>query len=166
MEKRISDKIHELLNTQIANELNSSRLYLAISQWADYNGYFGIAKLYRKYSEEELVHMNKIYSYLQDRNALPAVPATKMYATNFKDVQFVVNETFVHEKEVSGNWKDIWLAAMVEKDGHTFDLAMWFLHEQTEEEAKAINLNDKLERCGLDKIGIQLFDEFCEEQAG
>jgi len=70
----ISKEIEGLLNQRILEEEKSSRLYLSMSKWLDFNGYFGASKLWKKYSDEEFEHSKKAYSYLEDLNILPTVP--------------------------------------------------------------------------------------------
>ena len=51
--KRISDNIEKILNTQIANEMNSSALYRAMGNCLEYSGWNGASKLWKKYADEE-----------------------------------------------------------------------------------------------------------------
>ena len=46
--KRISDKLDTLVNEQIKHEEESSRLYRAMAECLDFNGWTGAAKLYHK----------------------------------------------------------------------------------------------------------------------
>ena len=64
----ISEKIIQLLNYRIQQEEFSSRLYLAMSVWLDFKGYFGASKLWKKYSEEEKAHSEWAYKYLLELN--------------------------------------------------------------------------------------------------
>jgi len=153
--KRISDKIHSALNTQLKNELDSSRLYLAMSQWLEFNGWFGGAKLWKKYADEELVHVDRFYKYMQDRNAMPSTPVAKEQPTAFKGIKEIVQTSYEHEVQVSTWIRDIALMALSEKDLHTYDLMMEFIREQTEEEAKTLYWVDRIEM--LEKQGASLF---------
>ena len=65
--KRISDNIEKILNTQIANEMNSSILYRAMGNCLEYNGWNGASKLWKKYSLEETGHAEKIINYMQEK---------------------------------------------------------------------------------------------------
>ena len=61
----ISNNIENLINYRISQEEYSSRLYLAMSNWLQNNGYNGASKLFKKWTDEEMVHANFSYSYLQ-----------------------------------------------------------------------------------------------------
>ena len=61
MAKRISDGIEAILNKQIKHEYDNSRLYLAMANCLEFNGWFGAASLWKKYSDDEITHgENKI----------------------------------------------------------------------------------------------------------
>ena len=61
----INKKIEELINYRIVEEEKSARLYLAMSQWLDYNGFAGAAKLWKKYSDEEIEHAAMALEWLR-----------------------------------------------------------------------------------------------------
>ena len=46
--KRISEELEKRINTHIELEENSSRLYRAMGEWFEYNGWFNAAKLWKK----------------------------------------------------------------------------------------------------------------------
>src|SRR3972149_5166936 len=72
--KRLPQLLVDDLNKHVQAEAYSSQIYLAMASWLEDKGYIGGAKLFRKYSEEELTHMHKIYQYLLDRDFLPVTP--------------------------------------------------------------------------------------------
>ena len=51
----ISNNIENLINYRISQEEYSSRLYLAMSNWLQNNGYDGASKLFKKWADEEMV---------------------------------------------------------------------------------------------------------------
>ena len=135
-ESRLSPKIEKLLNKQIQLELESSQLYRSISCWLDNEGWVTATKYYFKSAQEELVHMDKLYEYIFDKNGKAITPGSEKPKEVFKDIKTVLNESLRHEMNVTKNWNDIANAAMSEKDNDTYALAQWFLKEQIEEEAK------------------------------
>ena len=110
--KRLSDKIYNMLNEQIRNEHESSTLYLTMSQWLDYNGWSGGAKLWKKYSDEELSHRDKFYSYIQDRDCMPKTLATKEQPISFDCVKDIAEASYKHEIQVTEWIKQISLASI------------------------------------------------------
>ena len=143
--KRISDNIEKILNAQIANEMNSSALYRAMGNCLEYNGWVGASKLWKKYSTEETGHAEKIINYMQDRDCMPIIPATTLPQQKFEGIEDIVAKSDEHEILISSQWKKIASEAMKEADLMTFELAQWFIKEQTSEEKKMIYWKDRIE---------------------
>lgn len=156
---RLSDSMVKFLNEQIKNELNSSQIYRAISCWCDDKGYISPCKYYKKSAQEELVHMEKIYEYLFDKNCKAKTPACNEAKDNYKDIYEVLEQSLEHEIQVTKNWNDIADQALKEKDNDTYTLAQWFISENREEEQKFrdIIFNARLEDTPLWKI-MSLFE--------
>ena len=57
--ERLNSSIQSILNQQIKNELISSQIYRAMSMCLDAKGYVNASKVYFKYANEELEHINK-----------------------------------------------------------------------------------------------------------
>ena len=143
--KRLSDNIEKILNTQIANEMNSSALYRAMGNCLEYNGWVGAAKLWKKYSIEETGHAEKIINYMQDRDCMPIIPATTLPQQKFEGIEDIVAKSDEHEILVTSRWKKIASEAMKAAVLMSFELAQWFVNEQIEEEAKMIYWLDRIE---------------------
>lgn len=144
MGKRISDNVEAILNKQIKHEFDNSRLYLSMSQCLEFNGWFGAAKLWKKYSDEEIGHGEKIMSYMQDRDCKPTTPDTTQPTKDYKGIKEIVNLSDKREVETTAEWKNIAMTAWKEGDILTFNLAQVFLNEQVEEEAKTIYWRDRI----------------------
>lgn len=138
--ERLSNKITDLLNTQIANELYSSQVYRGMSAWLDDQGWMGGSGLFFKYADEELSHMSKIYKYLYEKNCKAVVPSVKEAPQNFKDVRALVDAALTHEIKITKNWNDIANKAKAEEDNDTYSFALGFVNEQREEEEKIRNI--------------------------
>jgi len=142
-EKRLSDKITKILNDQIKNELQSSQIYRGMTCWLDSKGWNDAAKYFLKSSQEELIHMEKVYQYLFDRNVVAKVPVTEDVKQEFEDLRNVVEESLKHEMEITKNWEEISKLAKEENDNTTYEFAQWFSKEQIEEENKFRDMLDK-----------------------
>lgn len=159
-DKRISDKIIQLLNKQIKIEGESSQLYLAISQWCKYTGYENSAALFAKYSDEERGHMKQVYEYLQDRDIQPVTPdLSKPFPQTFSSIVDIYKAAYEHEKFVTSSFSNIATACNSEGDFMTLEFAMAFLKEQKEEEAKTKIYVDQLSLLSTDKLSLYLFDK-------
>ena len=148
----ISKKIEDLINFRIVEEEKSSRLYLAMSKWLDYNGYAGAAKLWKKYSDEEMVHANWAYEYLQDLDILPEVPALEKPTCEFKGLPEICKLSFSHEELVTKQCMELAKAAQAEGDYMTLQLAQKYLAEQVEEIAKITKILDLIQMQGGESI--------------
>jgi ferritin len=137
-----------MLNNQIQRELESSQIYKAMSSFLDSKGWIGGQKLFFKYGQEEMVHHDKIYQYLFDKNCRAVTPAVEPVQGDYKDIREILEISLSHEIEVTKNWNDIAEAAKKEGDNDTYTLAQWFLTEQIEEENKVREL--------LFKIGLEI----------
>ena len=155
----ISKKIEDLINYRIIEEEKSSRLYLAMSKWLNYNGYVGSSNLWKKYSDEEMVHAQKAYEYLEDLDILPKVPALPEPSTNYESLPQIVKLSYAHELEITRQVNELAKAALEEGDFMTLPLAQFYTTEQTEEIKKLTTILDKLEAFGDDKIALRLLDD-------
>lgn len=141
--KRISEKLEQMIQTQIVNEENSSRLYRAMGEWLEFNGYTGSAKLFKKYGEEEMEHAHKFADYLQDRDCLPFVQSLKEQPKSFNGLKDILEQGYNHEIQVSKWITEIASQAISEKDLICYQFLNPLLAEQIEEEAKMLYWLDR-----------------------
>lgn len=154
----ISDKIVQLMNYRIEQEELSSRLYKAMAVWLDFHGFSGAAKVWYKYSEEELVHKEWAYQYLLDLNIKPVTPSLEKPQNDFKGLPNIISLSLEHEIKIADQCKTLAQSASSEGDFMTLELAMRYLKEQVEELAKVQMWVDKLNAFGDDKIALRLLD--------
>lgn len=167
MAEILSTKIKTLINQQIQKEQTNSLAYLAMGNWFNYNGWFGGAKLYKIYSEDEIIHRDKFIKYLLDMDSMPIVPSSTFdtIVNDFKDVKEILVKSYEREVATTNSIKAIKEAALIEKDFVTADFLDWFLLEQIEELNKTQALIDRAEM--LEKNGAPLadLDKFMKKQA-
>lgn len=154
----ISNTMIDLVNYRIEQEEYSSRLYLAMSNWADVNGYNGAAKLWKAYSNEELGHAEWSYQYLRDLNILPVTPAVKEPEQQFEGLKDIVLKSYKHELDITKQCQEFASKAQQEGDFMTFTLAEKFLKEQIDELAKTNYWVDRLKAFGTEKVALRLLD--------
>jgi ferritin len=154
----ISKKIEDLINYRIVEEEKSSRLYLAMAKWLNFNGYTGASKLWTKYSEEEAAHAGWAYSYLEDLDILPCVPALEQPREKFKSLPEICELSYQHELAITTQCNELAKAAVAEGDYMTLQLAQKYLAEQTEELGKLTTWLDKLEAFGDSPEALRLLD--------
>jgi ferritin len=163
--KRLSEKLEKALNIQLNHEWDNSRLYYRFSQCLDFNGWFGAAKLFKKYSDEEMIHMNKIVEFLKDRDCNPIIDGLEAFPCDFKGIEDIVNQSYDREIDTSDRIKEIALSALGEKDLTTYGFLQWFVLEQIEEESKTLYWVDRIKMMNLNKVSLFFLDEEMEDKA-
>lgn len=156
----------KLLNYRIEQEEFSSRLYLAMSIWLDYNGYGGAAKLWKIYSNEEMGHAQWTYQYLLDLDVMPVVPSIKQPTLEFNGLPDVVLLSKQHEDEVTIQCQQLAGEALKSADFMTLELAQRYLKEQVDELAKTQYWIDWLNASGTEKTVLRLLDNEMAQVAG
>lgn len=154
----ISKKIEDLINFRIVEEEKSSRLYLAMSKWLNFHGYTGAGKLWAKYSDEEMIHAKKAYSYLEELDILPKVPSLEEPQAEFKGLKDICKLSYDHELLITQQCNELATSALEEKDFMTLALAQWYLTEQTEEIGKTVYWLDRVDAFGESKEALRLLD--------
>lgn len=71
----ITKTIEAALNEQIALEGYASNLYLSMASWCDEQGLQGCAQFMYHQSDEERVHMLKIFHYIGEVDGKAVVPS-------------------------------------------------------------------------------------------
>lgn len=144
-EARLIPAITEILNKQIANELESSQIYRSMSAWLDDKGWIGGSALFFKYADEELAHMSSIYKYIYEKNCRAIVPPCNPVPIDYPGVREVAEAALAHEMKVTADWTAIANLAKDNNDHDTYTLAMKFVNEQREEEEKMRNILFKMD---------------------
>jgi len=155
----LSEKMQGLLKFRIEQEELSSRLYQSMAQFLEYNGFEGAAKLWYKYSAEELTHAKLVTQFLLDLDYLPPLPAIKEPSLEFEGLIDIINKSYEHEYTVTQQCKDLAIEAFKENDLLTYGIAQKLVNEQAEELAKTMLWKDKIESFGSDKIALRFLDE-------
>ena len=81
----------------------------------------------------------------------------------WKEALDVFQDTYKHEKLITGLINEIADVALTEKDFATFSFLQWFVTEQVEEESTALLILDKIKLIGENKTGLFFLDR---EMAG
>ncbi len=154
----IKSNLIELLNYRIQREQYSSRVYHAMYLWLQDIGYTGAAKLWKKYSEEELKHASWAENYLLSLDIKPDVRSLEQPKCEFTGLDDVVMCTLDHELLITNECNELAKIALSEMDMMTFNLGMKYVNEQVEELEKAYDLVNRLKLFGTDPVSLRLFD--------
>ena len=79
----ISKKLEQALNEQLALEAYASYAYLAMASWMENEGYEGTAKFLYAQSDEERMHMLKLFHYINEVGGFAISPAVSAPLTSF-----------------------------------------------------------------------------------
>lgn len=151
-------KIEKLLQEQIEVESNSSYAYLAAASWCEVNGLEGAAAFFYNQSDEERVHMIKLFKYLNEKGGHALVPVNKKQKSDFKNIIDLIKYFYESEKGVSTSVNKVIYVANQEQDYTTLNFLQWYVTEQHEEETLARMLLDKIKLIGLTGNGLYLID--------
>lgn len=159
----LSTGITKLLNYRIEEEENSSRLYLSMYLWLTNAGYLGAGKLFKKYSDEELLHASKAKEMLLANGIQPFTALLKEPAQEFESLPKVIRAAYIHEVEITNQCYELTKVAFAENNYMVAELGLWYSKEQVEELDKFQNLLDRLEAFGEGSDLLrELDDEMCE----
>lgn len=155
----ISQKLIDLLNYRIQQEEYSSRMYLAMSMYLNDKGYLGAAKLWKKYSDEEMTHAHWAYSFLLDLGLQPKVPSLDAPPQTFEGLVDIVYKSYQHEVVVYNQCSELAKAAMAEGNMLLYPLALKYTSEQVEELGKLQNWIDRIETFGKEPMLLRELDD-------
>ena len=154
----LSDDCVDYLNFRVQQEEYSGRIYLAMSMWLDNNGYVNAAKLWRRYSNEEMSHSDIARTYLLSMGVQPATPVLESPEQTFTGLPEIIEKSYDHEIVVTKQIKELATDAMSKGDHMLYEFALAYLKEQVEEHNKMQNWVDQLNAFGTDKIAMRLLD--------
>ncbi|MDR1831236.1 MAG: ferritin [Fusobacteriaceae bacterium] len=154
----IKEKVAKVLNDQINAEFYSAYLYLAMSAWADIQGFKGFANWLRIQAKEEMAHGTHIYDFLLDRDYQPSFDAVKKPEGKWKTLVEVYEQVLKHEQHVTDLINNIATVSLKEADHASYNFIMWYVNEQVEEEATANEILTKLRLIGDNVSQIYTLD--------
>jgi len=99
----LSANVIKLLNDQMNLEFYSSNLYLQMSAWCEQQGFEGAAKFLSAHAAEEMQHMRKLFTYLNETGAQAIISAIEAPSHEYKSLKEVIEITYEHEKLITSN---------------------------------------------------------------
>lgn len=151
-EDAMDKKLAELMNKQIAAEFYSGYMYLQMAAWFEEQNLKGFAHWMRIQAQEESCHGLIMFKYLTERGMPVTLGKIDAPPHEYKSVADVMAKTLAHEKTVTGLINDIVNQAIEAKDHASRVTFEWFITEQVEEEANAVEILEKVKMLG-DKPG-------------
>nr|MBS0038111.1 ferritin [Saprospiraceae bacterium] len=154
----ISKEIEKALNNQISLEGYASHLYLSMASWCDTQGLTGCKSFLMDQSDEERVHMLKIFEYMSEVDGHGITPEIKQPPSQFKSVKSLFEMLYEHEQKVTQSIHELVDLAYTEKDYTTLNFLQWYVEEQREEEDLARTILDKINLIGDSPQSLYFID--------
>lgn len=140
----IKEKVRDAINAQIAKEMYSSNLYLAMSSYYKSMNLNGFANWMRIQAQEETFHAMKFFDYLLDRGGEVQLAKIDAPAMKWDSPLAAFEAALAHEEMITESINSIAEIAMNERDFASNSFLQWFIDEQVEEEATTGEIVDRL----------------------
>lgn len=154
----LSEKMQDALNAQMNRELYSSYLYLSMAAWCETQDLPGFANWLFIQAKEELLHVEKFYRYIIERDGTVQLRPIDGPRTAWDAPVSVFEETLEHERLVTRHIHELVDLAAGERDHATLNFLQWFVSEQVEEEASAKAVLQKVRLVGAAPGGLFMVD--------
>ncbi|MCW9732037.1 non-heme ferritin [Avibacterium sp. 20-15] len=154
----LQDAIIKKLNEQINLEFYSSNVYLQMSAWCSANGYEGAAAFLLRHADEEMMHMQKLFTYVNETTGMPLLGKIEAPKNDYKSLKEVFEITLEHEKFVTTKINELVEVTFEHKDYSTFNFLQWYVAEQHEEEKLFSSIIDKFNLVGEDGRSLYYID--------
>jgi ferritin len=154
----LSKTMQDALNEQINKELFSAYLYLSMSAYFESIHLPGSAKWMRAQHDEEHLHANKFFDYVNDRGGRVTLKAIDAPQVEFKSPLAAWEMVLEHERKVTASIHRLYEVALAEKDYATQSMLKWFIDEQVEEEKNATLMVERFKQAGDHPSTLLLLD--------
>jgi ferritin len=154
----ITDYCISKLNYRIQQEELSARIYLSMSMWLNNEGYTGAAKLWKKYSDEEMGHAEPAREFLLAMGVQPNTPNLEAPGNEYRGLPDIIYKSYDHEIEVTRQCTELASDSLKEGEHMLYQLALNYLKEQVEEHDKTQTWVDKIKTFGTSPEALRLLD--------
>lgn len=159
-----SERLIQVFNQQIGNEMGASIQYIAIASYFDSETLPQLAAFFYRQSEEERLHAMKFVKFVNDvggRVRIPDLPAPK---DDFASAEAAVAAALEWEQDVTRQIYDLVEMAKEDRSYVAVRFLDWFVEEQLEEVTSMNDLLAVIRRAGPDRL---LFvEEYLVRQGG
>jgi ferritin len=155
---KLSKKMLKELNKQYILEVESAFIYRNMAIWANANDHPGMAHWMELQYAEEMEHAEKIYNYINERNADVELDTIKKPTGEWGSMLEVMQATLAHEEFISQRFVELTEIALDDKDYPTVDFLRWFHAEQVEEEEQGNYWVNRLAKCDNHPGAMMMID--------
>uniref|UniRef100_A9AAF2 Ferritin Dps family protein n=1 Tax=Methanococcus maripaludis (strain C6 / ATCC BAA-1332) TaxID=444158 RepID=A9AAF2_METM6 len=161
----MDSKLRYEIEEQINKEFYSAYLYLAMSNYAESEGFKGISNWFIVQAQEEMDHAMKFYKYLHDMGETLQLNAIDKPEPKWNSITDVFENGLTHEKYVTGRIHKLMDIAHEVKDYAAISMLQWFVNEQIEEESSFRDILDGLKLTGGDINYMMMLDKELGQRA-
>lgn len=145
----MTDKVKNILDQQITEELFSAYLYLALAARLESLNFKGLANWMTVQAKEEEDHAMGFFRFLIERGEEPILQAINAPDINkIKTIADVFAAGLEHEKHITALIHNIYVTAKAENDYPLESFIRWYIDEQVEEENNANEIIAKIKMIG------------------
>ncbi len=155
----MTDRLSELLNTQINKELYSAYLYVDIANFYDEMDLDGYKNYYMIQAQEERDHALLFMEYMQSVGLKVTLDAIAKPDKTYSTILDPLEVAAEHERYVSSLINAIYHEAYEDRDYRTMKFLDWFVDEQREEEDSADKMVSRYKLFGTDAKGLYMLDQ-------
>ncbi len=154
----ISKQMQDALNDQLNFELFSSYLYMSMSAYMQDQNLPGAANWMKSQALEELLHVDQIFSHINERQGRVLLGAIDAPQTHWDSPLRAFEDSYAHEQKVTARINRLVALAQEENDYASHNFLQWFVSEQVEEEATVDDIVKKLRMVGGEGYGMFMID--------
>lgn len=139
---QINDSLVAAINEQIRREFQAAQNYLAMATHLEGKSLEYLAGFFYRQADEEREHAMKLVRYLLEVGRAPVIPALDAPAAEFGDIAEIFTASLAQEQAVTAAIHELVDMALEARDHATYQLLLWYVDEQVEEEAVFGKLQD------------------------
>jgi len=155
----LTPRVEQELNKQLNREFYSSYLYMAMAAYYNSIDLLGFANWMTIQAKEELMHAEKFYKFILDRNGKVTLEQIDKPQTDWSSPSAVFEDTLKHELFITESINNLMNVALEEKDHATNIFLQWFITEQIEEEANTTEIIRQLKLMQDAPGGMYMLDK-------
>ncbi|MGB5833972.1 MAG: ferritin-like domain-containing protein, partial [Thiohalocapsa sp.] len=97
----LQQQMLDKLNVQINLEFYSSNLYLQMAAWCGYKGYDGCSQFLAEHAKEEMMHMQRLFTYVNETGGLAKLGQIEAPPTEFDSLGALFDKVYQHECHIT-----------------------------------------------------------------
>ncbi|NCJ05080.1 non-heme ferritin [Synechococcales cyanobacterium C] len=154
----LSSALCDRLNRQINLEMYSAHLYMQMGSWCAYKSLDGCARFLSQHADEEMMHMRRLLTYMNETGALAILGSMQAPPAEFQSLTQVFEKIYEHERFVTQQINELVHLANTEPDYSTLQFLQWYVAEQHQEEFLFKAILDKINLIGTEGQGLFFID--------